>query len=383
MLKIDAKAIEALQKIGPPAIPSALKALTHDRWQVRAGAAHALGLYGPEATRAVPALAAAVTDSHGSVRRLAADALAQIGAEAKTAIPVLQQGLTHQNVRIRISVAYALARTDPGSDPAYQALVEALQYVDRPFWNAIGGWQEKYARADEVQKNGRRYLNDERAVRALAAQTLGELGPAASRTLPALIMSLGSGNSEAAAFAIGRLGPAGAPAVPALIEQLLILQTPRGWNEYAFSRICWALGQIGYDATHLNPILQVLKTTGEQRYFAIADAFTGAPVDAVPELIGLLAADDPMVASRAAYALGKMGARAKSAVPALVDALRQNRTYVQTAAAVGLRGVGVADRRVISALRDRLGDDDQAVRSAAANALWVLDPRQRPDRPSR
>ena len=271
--RLDGKAIDALQKIGPAAIPAGLNALAHDRWQFRAGESHALGLYGAEAKAAVPALAAAVTDPRTSiVRRLAADALALTGTAAKTAIPVLSRGLTNtEDVRIRISVAYALARTDPESEPAYQLLVEALQYVDQAFWDGVGGWQEKYTRSMEVQKNGQRFFDQEHDVRALAARTLGALGPPASRTLPALIASLRNGNAEAAAFALGRLGPAGAPAVPVLIEQLVVLQAQR-WNEYAFRRFA---GRSDRSATTRNTCrrcCQILKIPGDQRYSPIADA---------------------------------------------------------------------------------------------------------------
>ena len=268
---IDAKAIDALQRIGPAAIPAGLEALTHDRWQVRAGGAHALGLYGTESRTAVPALAAAVTDEHWIVRKVAAEALAETGDEAKAVIPVLSQNLKHQDVKIRINVAYALARIDPTSGPAFQVLTEALQYVDAAFRDAVGGWGEnyqRYTRAMEVQKNGQRFLNHENEVRTLAAYTLGALGPAAHRAVPELIVAIRDTNYDAQ-----ELQPTHSvrwdPPLPPRFPHWSIGSTPmagqRGWNEYFFSAASYSVGQIGFEAIHLPKILRILQIP-EQRY---------------------------------------------------------------------------------------------------------------------
>jgi HEAT repeat protein len=381
---INAKAIDALQRIGPAAIPAGLEALTHDRWHVRAGGAHALGLYGAEARTAVPALAAAVTDEHWIVRKLAAEALAKTGDEAKAVIPVLSQNLKHQDVKIRINVAYALAGIDPASGPAFQVLTEELQYVDARFRDAVGGWGEnyqKYTRVMEVQKNGQRFLNHENEVRTLAAYTLGALGPAAHRALPELILALRDTNSTAAAYALGQVGSAAAPAIPTLVDRLDAMSGRRGWDEYFFSNASYSVGQIGFEATHLPKLLRILQIP-EPRYGQIVNAFAGAPSEAVPELVALLRAKDSDLASRAASALGRMGSRAKPAVPVLVEELEKNRG-VRMSAASALAEIGDPDERAIAVLRQLLTDDEQRVRSAAEDALRVLDLMRAGSQPSR
>ncbi len=191
------RSIEALQKMGPAAVPACLRALDDKRWHVRAGAAHALALYGADAREAVAALAAAVMDPDPTVRQLATDALATIGAEAMAAIPLLSQGLAHHDPMIRISVAYALVRLDPSNDAAVQVLIEGVQYVDVEFRDALqrswgADWQ-KYMNAMEIKTSaGQRIMNHEEQVRQYAARWLGQLGPTARRALPELIAALSS-----------------------------------------------------------------------------------------------------------------------------------------------------------------------------------------------
>jgi hypothetical protein len=69
-------AAQALEKIGPPALPALIQALQDEEGLVREAAAEALGAIGdPQAT---PALIQALQDEEGEVRRAAAKALMKL-----------------------------------------------------------------------------------------------------------------------------------------------------------------------------------------------------------------------------------------------------------------------------------------------------------------
>ncbi|MDQ4076364.1 MAG: HEAT repeat domain-containing protein, partial [Chloroflexota bacterium] len=80
-------AVQALQEIGPPAVPTLIDALSDRDEQVRWHAAKALNTIGDE--RAVPALVQALEDPNYGVRWLAAEELARIGRPA--IVPLLRR----------------------------------------------------------------------------------------------------------------------------------------------------------------------------------------------------------------------------------------------------------------------------------------------------
>ncbi len=98
---------KAAPKISVPALAACLKSRNDD---ARARAAHALGLYGEQASAAIPALTVALRDPSGAVRNAAADALHEIGpiraAEIRWHRPAFQ--------RIRVLDSFRLSAMHPG-----------------------------------------------------------------------------------------------------------------------------------------------------------------------------------------------------------------------------------------------------------------------------
>jgi HEAT repeat protein len=86
-------AADALSRIGEPAVPALVGALTDPEVNVRIQAARALARLGPPAKDAVPALTKALDDPDIGVRQNAARALGQIGPDAKEAVPELIRSL--------------------------------------------------------------------------------------------------------------------------------------------------------------------------------------------------------------------------------------------------------------------------------------------------
>jgi len=177
---------QALAKIGSPAaVGPLIQALTNENRFVREHAARTLGLLGPVAKAAVPHLIKALDDRGGNP--CAPLALGRIGAEAATVMPALAKNLRGKNVSSR-DTAWALAKFGSRAVPFF---IEALK--------------------DEKDKS--------EGVRCAAADGLGFIGPAAEASVPALIKSLRGGSWRVrrhAAEALGKIGAAAGTAVAAL-----------------------------------------------------------------------------------------------------------------------------------------------------------------------
>lgn len=89
--------VDALGRIGRPAIPSLIESLADPQAPTRIEAAQALARIGPPAADAVPALTTALADGDPDVRLAAARALGQIGPAAAPAIPALLETLRKAN----------------------------------------------------------------------------------------------------------------------------------------------------------------------------------------------------------------------------------------------------------------------------------------------
>jgi HEAT repeat protein len=138
------------------------------------------------------------------------------------------------------------------------------------------------------------------------------------------------------------------------------------------------------------------------------DGQEARPVDTrnvdVQALVRKLEDKEPAKRREAADALGKLGARAKTAIPALMAALKDE--FVSSNAALALRGIGApavpalvkglknanpmvrarsalglakmdgAAKSAVPALKKALKDHDARVRLRVAYALWNADPKQ-------
>jgi HEAT repeat protein len=125
--------------------------------EVRSAGLHALALLGPRARTEVPALAAALQDELVDVRAEAARTLGGLGADARDAIPALIPLTGYDpDPRVRVEAAAALWRIDHHPAKVVPTCIAAL------------------ADADE-------------AVRFVAADCLGEIGPDARAAVPALL----------------------------------------------------------------------------------------------------------------------------------------------------------------------------------------------------
>ncbi|WP_419193651.1 HEAT repeat domain-containing protein [Kolteria novifilia] len=223
----------------------------------RLEAARHLRQLGDQAQAAIPALIKALGDPEIEVQRAAAFALTTMGPAAKDAVPALMKATKSDDLSLKTHAVVALGNIGPAAKPAIPNLVDIL-------------------------KNAEKYTT-----RSEAAGALARIGPAA---IPALIKLVEDDKDvavkETAVRALGQIGPPAQSVLPQVLEVAKVNDDPT-----LRRAIFVAFGQIGLD----------------DKSRAIV----------IPMLIDALSKDRVEARYNAAYALGRMGAKAKQAIPAL------------------------------------------------------------------
>lgn len=332
--------------------------------KVRGSATNALGQIGDRS--AVPALTRALgpEETEPRVRASAATALGNIGDPS--AVPALIGALDpacEAEPRVRSSAATALGVIgDMGAVPALAGL--------------LGAGAETDARVRATAANALGRLGDERGVPALVAGLGVEPDP---NVRASLVGALGQLRDPVAVGVLGRLLTPGVEpdatvrasaasalahirhrsAVPALVG---LLDDPDDQDGLVRRAVIHALGQIGDSPD-----------AGDRPGSSVAGLGVAAMIRVLEPGPG--AADDPVVRTSSANALGRIGDRA--AVPSLSRALaRDTDAFVRVSAALALGQIG--DRAAVQPLSASLGapvEDDPAVREAAARALGDIQDR--------
>jgi HEAT repeat protein len=236
------------------------------------------------------------------------------------------------------------------------------------------------------------------AVRALAAQALGQLEVAAAAAEPELSAMLHDPDESvrcSATAALARVTSDDAVAIAALSEQL------RDSDSRVRKAAAKAAALRGDSAEELVPLLVPLMADADPEVRGAAveavsqvgagpadedDIFSpvrhsgtvvlgtikiGVP-DKLPGLVEALGDGDFQVRFNAAAAIGREGVAALPAVPALVEALRDSDGLVAAAAATSLGEIGPAAGEATPALLEALGHPDAGVRNHAAEALKLI-----------
>ncbi len=185
--------ISALSLMGTNAVPGLVELYRHgEHRQQSSSAARAFMKMGPMAAAAVPALVESlVSESTGETAR-AAMALGSMGEKAKVAVPRLTE-LTHdKDVYVRLRAAEALWRLDRQTNAVLPVMVAELE-----------DWSK-----DPNALLGRTSDESNQSRQEVAAEVLGEIGPAAKEAVPPLQMMLRStfdSQKESAAKALKRI----------------------------------------------------------------------------------------------------------------------------------------------------------------------------------
>jgi HEAT repeat protein len=306
------------------AVPGLIE-LVKDRsvpWFTRRQAALTLGRMGPRARSAIPALIELlkeepVEEVTESPRVWGVKALALFKAEARAAAPLLISQLNDESqpLFIREVPVEALSQIGGAHPAVVPALIDLLDY--------------------QAKSNARLNPGEDAALRRLAAEGLGIIGPDAANAIPALIRAAGSDDDNLrrhAIVALGAMGERGVPALPTFVHALAFDSSPAIRD-------------------------------------AAADAMARIGPGAVPVLIGLLDDNDAEVRWRAAIALGTMSALARSALPRLEHALQDGTDEVRISAAESIWKIEPTADRAACAAAGLLTSPDRRIRMRSLKLL--------------
>jgi len=364
-----------------------IKALRHEKHDVRQAAARALGRIGD--ARAVEPLIAALKDKYFKLRETAAWALGYIG-DARAVEPLIavlkdkEKGLD-----LRQAAAWALEqlgwKPDQGEDGAW-------------YWIVRRDWEKAVALGFPAVEPLIAVLKDayeDGDVRQAAAGALGKIGDA--RALEPLIAALKDGSSgvrQAVAEALGKIGDVRA------LEPLIAVLKKKGadWEEkYSYVRpaAARALGNIR-DSRALESLITALKDGNKNVRQAAAGALeqlgwnpdqgedgawywiakrdwrkaVALRSQAVEPFIAVLKDEDLDVCQAAAVALGKIGN--SRALEPLIASLKDGRNDMRLAAADAIVKLGAcAVEPLIAVLKKK--EEERHMRLAAIDVIVKID----------
>ena len=323
---VRVSAADALGTLGPKArsaIPALTKALGHKDERLRWHAARALSVFGPDAKDAVPVLASLLKDENPLVRAHAAHTLGRIGAPSKAIVSDLAPALTDSDPRVRRAVVQAFERIRPGAKVSIPLLVKVLEDAEPSVvMPALHTLAEAGASAVplmiEALKNGEACY--------WACRVLGEVGPAAASSAPALAAVLSSPEPEVrmhALLALAEIGPAASSAVPSILGRLEDQQSAvRHSAAYALGRI---------ESKQADPALRrtaqskdpVLRMISRWALASIHPKDANELKQAVQLIFEVFKNEDPEVRNVAATLLVDLKPAPKLVAPAIVPMLRE------------------------------------------------------------
>ena len=156
--------------------------------------------------RVIAALTKSAADTDAEVRYVSIDALGQYGANAKSSLPVLKSALADSEKRVRLEAALAIPKIDRNDASFPPILISAMREGDGRTLLAVGAMGADAAWAVPTLIGLLSHPTPQ--VRALAARTLGRIGPAASTAKSALETARGDSNAavqNAAKDALNRI----------------------------------------------------------------------------------------------------------------------------------------------------------------------------------
>jgi len=221
---------------------------------------------GPFASEATPAITAVLSDESPGVVSEALSVLKAIGPEARSSMPAIQPFLANGDSTIRMLAAAASARITGNPEIAIPTLVDVLE-------RRIAGVPKAHIKVDIRQEMPGLVTSGPEA----AAILLGELGPPARASIPALERRLEDNNKWirlASAQALWRISGDSRKALPVLIALLdsesppppSQSPSPGGSSNYGLIRTIEAMEEMGPAAREAIPALErVRRFSGSAR----------------------------------------------------------------------------------------------------------------------
>jgi HEAT repeat protein len=372
--------LSAIADGGAEAVPGLILALKNEKacfWALIILRDHNVA---PVAKDAVPAIVETLKDKRVQIRREAVLTLGALGDAAKPAVPELAKLLNDENSRIAATFVMGQLGEIPKDA---EAAVRANAKSDDGMLSSTSLWalarvhpEDKEIRRETTQKLVERLKDKDAFVRAMAARALVALPPAPDITIPIFEKELKGADENTMHMAMEALAAMGEAAVPRLIDALK--------NEKFRPEIIYTLGRIGPKAAPATEELAKLiedknSRVAHEAIIALGNIGPGAKA-AVPALVKALgqAQDKDMNFSAIEYALGKIGADAKSAEQVLEGELTSKDENVRQMGAWALSQIDPTSAEVatkdVPVLIAGLSDEDAEERLLAAEALGEFGP---------
>ncbi|AWM36210.1 HEAT repeat protein [Gemmata obscuriglobus] len=350
---------DALERIGPKAVPALTELLTHPDAEIRERASAVLGAIGPGAADAVPALIKCLSEGeHQQVTLNALNALAAIGPKAEAAVPALIKTALDPRAMVpegelklplRNAAAKALVAIGAKALPAvrkdlFPAIIKAIDDADERGWLLSGsGWGNAWS-------------------------TWAPFGADAAPLVPAIVRYLSRHNQDRLVLSLLKLGPDGQKALAGLLsdkDEQVRKEQLNALCEHAFGTFvseggfhCRAEADLRPIARELIPFLAD-KDYGVRFHalVAINQRCRPAPPEVVRAALPLLN-DKEFLSYRdkryeidAAAVIGFCG---PAAIPKLVEHLQSDDTKLREFAVRALKDLrGPGTEALLPALRER------------------------------
>lgn len=345
--RLDAKkrisAAQALAKIGKPAIPSLIKALSHKKNDVRISASEALNKIGTLPPKAIPLILKSLRDKESEVRKNITEVLGKTGPLTTDVVPALIRAIGDSDSYVRASAAEALGKVGPEAPEVIPALMKALGDSFHYVRDSAGIALEKCG-AMHVDLKVKRCITDFRDTQtnilSRAIEELESIGPAA---IPELIKALGDSNSHIRRFAAAALEKHNALTIELKIKRYILDLGDSSANVKA--RAAEALADLGPAAS-----------------------------EAIPHLTKLIGHNDYYVRLHSSEALEKLGSITPDLkVKRYVLDLGDSNSEVRSKAAEALCDLAPFAKEALPKLKKLLADEDEIVCISAEKAITKIE----------
>ncbi|VTS08718.1 HEAT repeat domain-containing protein [Tuwongella immobilis] len=333
----DLGALEALRKIGAPAVAPLANVLESKNFVARYVAALTLGRMGPTAKSALGQLQARMKaeTQYVDVACEAAAAQILIGGDPAAPLKYLEGLLENPQPTVRAAATRTIAAL---GKPASQLVPKLILELNDPDESVRRVAIEALKRMGSAAKPaiavlGPRLTDDQISVRTAAAEILLSMGHAAKDAIDDLGDALEGEDSNVRKLAAETLAILGPDAKPALPELLKAIQN-KEFDPYQRTAFAQAIGAIGPTASDAAPImLDLLDATDPILRSTVARALGRIQPKSdlvIPKLITLIRKDSNSNARLSAiFALGKLGTAAKAAAEPLLELYNNSSTPIE------------------------------------------------------
>ncbi len=316
-----------------------------------------LGALGPYAQPAIKPLVELLNTNNPALRYECIMALGQIGTIAHDSADSLTRFLTSDSELLQTAALESLRRIGVASPEAQTQIrrlcsskssmlaISAVRCLD-----AVAGPDEKLV-LDSIPSLVKALGDTRPHVRNEASVTLVEIGPAVISAVAATLSGNDPGIQLKGCEILGQFGPDAASTVPALLTLL------KSEDERVLRAAAKALGDIHADPTAVLPALNALlqRSSSSDRITAVRAIADYGPAarGSASLMLGLLADDSIMLRSSAVDALGRTGGTNAEVIDALIRALSDGNAQVTLTAADALSRIGAP---AVPALVEKLAD---------------------------